>query len=55
MKFMECPNKNAWRKKKKDTFWYIVGGLFLIATRANLLDTKYEFHGFIDDLKGTIN
>ena len=27
----------------------------LAATGANLLDTKYEFYGFSDDLKDTIN
>ena len=30
-------------------------GAVLIATGANLLDTKYEFYGFNDDLRGTIN
>ena len=30
------------------------GRAVLIATGANLLDTKYEFYGFNDDLKDTI-
>lgn len=43
------------RKRKKGHFLYIGGRAVLIATGANLLDTKYEFYGFNDDLKDTIN
>ena len=39
------------RKRKKGHFLYIGGRAVLIATGANLLDTKYEFYGFNDDLK----
>ena len=53
---------NSWnvltrmrRKRKKGHFLYIGGRAVLIATGANLLDTKYEFYGFNDDLKDTIN
>ena len=52
MEFMECLNKNA---KKKDTFCTSGGRAVQIATGSNLLDTKYEFYGFIDDLRDTIN
>ena len=31
------------------------GGPVLIATGSNLLDTKYEFHEFNDNLRYTIN
>ena len=43
------------KKEKKGHFLYIGGRAVLIATGANLLDTKYEFYGFNDDLKDTIN
>ena len=49
MEFMECLNEDA--KKKM----YIEGRAVLIATNSNLLDTKYEFYGFNDDLRNTIN
>ena len=52
MEFMECLNKDA---KKKGHFLYIRGSAVLFATGANLLDTKYEFYRFNDDLRGTIN
>ena len=32
-----------------------VAGAVQIATASNLLDTKYEFYGFNDDLRDTIN
>ena len=51
MEFMECLNKEA---KKKDTFC-TQDRAVLIATSANLLDTKYEFYRFNDDLRDTIN
>ena len=41
MEFMECLNKDA--KKTKGHFLYIRDRAILIATSANLLDTKYEF------------
>ena len=43
------------RRKKKGHFLYIGGGAVLITTGANFLDTKYEFYGFIDDLRDAIN
>ena len=52
---------NSWnvltrmRRRKKGHFLYIGGRAVLIATGANLLDTKYEFYGFNNDLKDTIN
>ena len=52
MEFMECRNKDP---KKKGHFLYIEGRAVLIVTGANFLDTKYEFYGFSDDLRGTIN
>ena len=45
---MECLNKDV---KKKGHFLYI-GGRVIIT---NLLDIKYEFYGFNDDLRDTIN
>ena len=51
MEFMECLNEDA----KKKTLLYIGGRAVLIVTGAKLLDTKYEFCGFNDDLRGTIN
>ena len=41
-------------RKKNDTL-YISGRAVLIATGANLLDTKYGFYGFNDHLRDTIN
>ena len=52
MKFMKCLNEDA---KKKEHFLYIGGTAALIATDTNLLDTKYEFYGFNDDLTDTTN
>ena len=43
------------RRRKKGHFLHIGSRAVLIATGANLLDTKYEFYGFNDDLKDTIN
>ena len=43
------------RGRKNGHFLYIGGWAVLIATGANLLDTKYEYYGFNDDLKDTIN
>ena len=54
MEFMECLNEDA-KKKKKGHFLYIAGKTVLIATGSNLLDTKYQFYGFNDDLRDTIN
>ena len=51
---MECLNEDA-KKKKKWHVLYIGGRAVLIDTGANLLDTKYKFYGFNDDLRGTIN
>ena len=53
MEFMECLNKDVY--KKKWCFLYIEGRTTLIATGSNLLDTKYKFYIFIDDLIDTIN
>ena len=41
--------------KKKGHFLSIRNRAVLITTSVNLLDTKYEFYGFSDDLGGTIN
>ena len=53
---------NSWnvltrmcRKKKKRQVLYIGNSGILIATGANLLDIKYEFYGFNDNLRDTIN
>ena len=43
------------RRSQKDTFCISEVGRFQIATSSNLLDTKYEFYGFNDDLRETIN
>ena len=48
MKFMECLNEDP---KKKGHFLYIGGRAVQIATGPNLLDTKYKFYGFNDDLR----
>ena len=43
-------------QRKKDTFCTSgVAGAILITTSANLLDTKYEFYKFNNDLRGSIN
>ena len=42
-------------KRKKGHFLFIRGGAVLITTSMNLLDTKYEFYEFNDDLRDTIN
>ena len=43
-------------RTKNDTFCIIIRGKsVLIITSANLLDTKYKFYGFNDDLKDTTN
>ena len=52
MKFMECLNEYA---KNKRHFLYIRSRVILIATNCNLLDSKYEFYGFNEDLGDTIN
>ena len=51
----ECLKEDAKKNKKKVFFLYIGTRAILIATGANLLDTKEEFYGFIDHLRGTIN
>ena len=50
---MEYLNENA--KKKKDTFCTLGCRAIQIATGSNLLDIKYEFPGFNDNLRETIN
>ena len=52
---MEYLKRGCVEKEKKGHFLYIGGRAVLIATGANLLDTKYVFYGFNDDLKDTIN
>ena len=42
------------RRRKKDTLCIKVRAV-LIVTGSNLCDTKYEFYGFTDDLRDTIN
>ena len=54
MELMECLIKDTQKEKEKRTLLYIVGKAVLIATGANLLDTKYELYGFSDDLRDTI-
>ena len=54
MEFMECFNEDAQKEEEKGRFLCIQGRAVLIATSANLLYTKYEFHGFNDDLRDTI-
>ena len=49
---MECLNEGA---KKKEHFLYIGSSAVLIATDANLIDTKYKVCGFNDTLRDTIN
>ena len=43
------------KKQKKEHFLYIGRRVVVIATGANLLDTKYKIYGYNDDLRGTIN
>ena len=43
------------KKRKKGHFLYIGGRAILIATGSHLLDTKYLFYGFNDDLRDIIN
>ena len=43
------------RKKKKRQVLYIGNSGILTATGANLLDIKYQFYGFNDNLRDTIN
>ena len=56
MECMVCLNEDAKKKKKKKKghFLYIGGRAVLLATGAKLLDSKYEFYGFNDDLIETI-
>ena len=51
---MACLNKDT-KKKKKDTFCTSASRAVQITSGSNLLDIKYEFYGFNDDLRGTIN
>ena len=53
MEFMECLNEDA--QKKNEHFLCIGDRTILITNGFNLLDTKYEFYGFNDDLRDTIN
>ena len=53
MEFMECLNEDEQKEEK--TFSVHLGQGLLITTSTNLLDTNYEFKGFDDDLKDTIN
>ena len=52
IEFMKCFNEDT---KKKGHSLYIGGRAILIATSSNLLDTKYKFYGFNNDLRETIN
>ena len=52
---MKCLNKDAQKKKEKRKFLDIRGRAILITTDSILLDTKYEFNGFNDDLRDTTN
>ena len=45
---MGCLDEDV--KKNKGHFLYIRGRAVQIATGSNLLDNKYEFYGFNDDL-----
>ena len=54
MEFMEYLNEDA-KKKRKGYFLYIGGRAVLITTGGNLLDTKYKFYRFNDDLRDMIN
>ena len=53
MEFIECLNEDV--KKKKGTFCTLGGRIVQNATGSNLLDTKYKFYGFNDDLRNNIN
>ena len=43
------------QRRKKDTFCTLRSRAVQVDTGSNLLDTKYEFYGFNDDLRDTIN
>ena len=43
------------QRRKKNTFSTSDSRAVQIATGSNLLDTKYEFYGFSDNLRDTIN
>ena len=43
------------KHRKKKTLSVHWGRAILINTSANLVDIKYEFYGFKDDLKDTID
>ena len=43
------------QRRKKGHFLYIGGRAVLIATGANLLDTKCKFYEVNDDIRDTIN
>ena len=49
-----CHVLTRMRKRKKGCFLYIGGRAILITTGTKLLDTKYVFYGFNDDLIETI-
>ena len=67
MGFMESLNEQkkkintlcvAIEEEKKKTLpvnQLTVGKAVLVVTSFNLLDTKYEFYGFTDNLRDTIN
>ena len=42
-------------QRRKRDFLYINVRAIIIATGSNLIDTKYEFYGFKDDLRDTNN
>ena len=52
---MECLNEDVQKKKKKMMISVQRSRAFLIATRATLLDTNYEFYRFNGDLIEIIN
>ena len=47
-----CKKKRK-EKKRKEHFVYIEGRAIVIAAGTNLLDAKYKFCGFNDDLRDT--
>ena len=56
MEFMEYLDEDAQKKKEEKTMFAVhQGRAVLIATVANLLDTKYKLYGFSDDQRDTIN
>ena len=55
MESMESLHEDVQKEKEKGHILYIGVRAILIATSANFLDTKYEFFGFNDDLRDTIN